>query len=73
MAHEAHWTANNFSDKITIPPPRPDDHPINSIQNGILLNRIMHALFDSYEVAINPNVWLLDLNDFNANTRIGQS
>jgi len=33
-----------------------DSSKINSIQNGLLLRSDVHALFDAYLVAINPDV-----------------
>ncbi|KAG0126285.1 hypothetical protein HOY82DRAFT_587332 [Tuber indicum] len=56
LAYEEHWNESNFSRWITIPPVSEWHGTINSVQNGILLTRDMHALFDSYELSINPDV-----------------
>ncbi|KAG0642747.1 hypothetical protein HOY80DRAFT_881095 [Tuber brumale] len=55
LAYEEHWNENNFSRCITVSPASESEGSINSVQNGILLERTMHALFDSYEISINPD------------------
>ncbi|KAG0633053.1 HNH endonuclease-domain-containing protein [Tuber brumale] len=55
LAYEEHWNKSNFSHWITVPPDSKWHGAINSVQNGILLTRDMHALFDSYELSINPD------------------
>jgi len=54
-------TAANTGDQrfdrwISIPPPQASDGLINSIQNGILLRRDIHTLFDRYQFSVNPDV-----------------
>ena len=56
LAYEAYWNDCGFSKLITVPPVTKSDEPINSPQNGILLNASLHALFESYHVSINPDV-----------------
>jgi len=56
LAYEGHWKANNFGQWITIPPATESAGSINSVQNGMLLRNDIHALFDSYEFSINPDV-----------------
>jgi hypothetical protein len=54
LAYEEHWTANGFGRYITIDPPAGGS--INSVQNGLLLRADIHAMFDGYQVSINPDV-----------------
>ena len=56
LAYEDHWNESNYSRWITVPPTNESDGSIHSVQNGMLLTRDMHALFDGYDVAINPDV-----------------
>lgn len=56
LAYLHHWNANNFGSLISIE--STDGEPINSVQNGMLLRADIHILFDSYEVSINPDVWI---------------
>ena len=58
LAYEENWNNCNFSRWITVPPAFESHGTINSVQNGMLLTRDMHALFDSYQIAINPDVCL---------------
>jgi hypothetical protein len=51
LAYQGHWT---YSPWIEIPAAAGSS--INSVQNGILLRGDIHALYDSYEVSINPDV-----------------
>ncbi|KAI9761129.1 MAG: hypothetical protein M1840_002026 [Geoglossum simile] len=53
LAYEQHWINNNFSRWITILAAK--GGAINSIQNGMLLENTIHALFDSYHISINPD------------------
>ncbi|KAI9877963.1 MAG: hypothetical protein M1830_002331 [Pleopsidium flavum] len=53
LAYKGHWDQYNFCRWITKPPVNGDS--INSVQNGLLLRRDIHGLFDSYEVSINPD------------------
>ncbi|KAG0638146.1 hypothetical protein HOY80DRAFT_968774 [Tuber brumale] len=53
-AHE-HWGHYNLSHWTTVPPASAPHGTINSVQNGILLSRDMHALFDCYQISINPD------------------
>ena len=54
LAYEGYWREQNFSRWITILPANGDS--INSKQNGILLRKDIHSLFDSYFLTINPDV-----------------
>ena len=56
LAYEDHWNKSNYSHWITVPPANEADGSIHSVQNGMLLTRNMHALFDEYGVSINPDV-----------------
>jgi hypothetical protein len=58
LAHEGHWNAHDYGRWITIPSPQGGS--INSVQNGLLLACDIHALFDSYDVSINPDVNMPD-------------
>ncbi len=53
LAYEGHWKEYDYSLWITIPSEK--GVSINSVQNGILLKSDIHQLFDSYELAINPD------------------
>ncbi len=57
IAYEGHWTDYGYSRWITIRPG--SGETINSVQNGILLNSVIHQLFDCYNLSINPDVWIL--------------
>lgn len=54
LGYEGHWTENDFGRWITIP--SASGESINSIQNGMLLDATIHALFDNYDISINPDV-----------------
>jgi len=58
LAFEEYWNDRNFSEWITVPPASESDGTINSVQNGMLLSRDMHALFASHQISINPDVCL---------------
>jgi len=55
LAYEEHWSQRNLGHWITVPPASASHGTINSVQNGILLTRDMHALFDCYQISINPD------------------
>ena len=52
LAYEDHWDQCNYSRWITAPPTNESDGSIHSVQNGMLLTRDIHALFDGYDVPI---------------------
>ena len=54
LAYEGHWLEKGFSRWITFPPAT--EGTINSVQNGILLDATIHALFNTYEFSIDPDV-----------------
>ncbi|KAG0642776.1 hypothetical protein HOY80DRAFT_948802 [Tuber brumale] len=54
-AADEHWGHCNLSHWITVPPASVSHGTINSMQNGILLIRDMHTLFDCYQISINPD------------------
>ena len=54
IAYEGHWRQHNLSRWITILPANGDS--INSKQNGLILRKDMHSLFDNYVLSINPDV-----------------
>ena len=56
LAYEEHWNQLNYARWITIPPANECDGSINSVQNGILLRSDIRDYFDSYDLAINPDV-----------------
>jgi len=56
LAYEGHWKDHNYGRWITIQPDT--GRSINSVQNGMLLDNTIHALFDGYDVSINPDVWI---------------
>jgi hypothetical protein len=56
LAHEGHWIDNNYDRWITIPPEK--GGVINSVQNGLLLRGDIYQLFDSYNLSINPDVYM---------------
>jgi len=56
LALEPFWDQYQFTPKIFALPPREKDHPINSVQNGLLLTRNAHLWFDRYALSINPEV-----------------
>ncbi|OAL37677.1 hypothetical protein AYO20_03184 [Fonsecaea nubica] len=53
LAYEGHWGKHDYSRWITIQPEKGGS--INSVQNGLLLRRDIHSLFDAYLIAINPD------------------
>ncbi|KAF1812074.1 hypothetical protein P152DRAFT_466867 [Eremomyces bilateralis CBS 781.70] len=53
LAYESHWINNDYGRWVSIEPPR--GGTINSVQNGILLDSVMHQLFDNYFISINPD------------------
>ncbi|PUU79003.1 hypothetical protein B9Z19DRAFT_1125724 [Tuber borchii] len=55
LQFEQQWLDKGYSRWITIPPPNESDGTINSVQNGILLGKEIHLLFDSYKLSINPD------------------
>ena len=55
IAYQATWDKQNFSRWINIPAAN-DQHPINSVQNGLLLRSDIHQRFDTFHVSINPDV-----------------
>ena len=56
LAYEGHWIKHGYDRWITI---RPElGGTINSVQNGMLLDSAVHQLFDSYNLSINPDVWM---------------
>ena len=55
IAYKGVWDDQNFSRWITIPAAN-DQHPINSVQNGLLLRSDIHQRFDTFKVSINPDV-----------------
>lgn len=57
LAYKGHWNQYDYGRWITTLPANGDS--INSIQNGLLLRRDIHGIFDSYEISINPDVCTL--------------
>ena len=57
LALEQYWDAYQFTPKLYALPPKETDHPINSVQNGLLFTRNAHLWFDRYAISINPGVW----------------
>ncbi|PUU75871.1 hypothetical protein B9Z19DRAFT_1089387 [Tuber borchii] len=55
LAYEENWNNDNFSQWITVPPDSESHGTINSVQNGMLLTLDMHAMFESYQISINPD------------------
>ncbi|RPA95700.1 hypothetical protein L873DRAFT_1696889 [Choiromyces venosus 120613-1] len=55
LAYERDWNDSGFSHWFTVPPASESDGYINSVQNGVFLAAVMHSLFDSYQISINPN------------------
>ena len=53
LTHEQHWVTHGYDKWITIPG---SSGPITSVQNGMLLKHNMAILFESYLLAINPDV-----------------
>lgn len=56
LAYEGYWLQHDFGRWISIPPVA--GGTINSIQNGMLLDNTIYALFDAYDFSINPDVQL---------------
>ena len=56
LAYEDLWNKSNYSNWTTVPPANESDGSIHSVQNGMLLIRNIHPLFDAYDVSINPDV-----------------
>ena len=59
LAYKDQWNQSNFPSLITIPPASEAAGKINSVQNGLLLRKDIHNLFDNYEFSINPDVFYL--------------
>lgn len=57
-AREQTWVDQNFSRWIsdTSPAEQQGETKIHSVQNGLLLSRDAHALFDEYMVTVNVDV-----------------
>ena len=53
LTHENHWITHGYDKWITIPG---SSGPISSVQNGMLLRADISILFESYDLAINPDV-----------------
>ena len=53
LAYQDHWDRNNY---ISIH--RNTGGSINSVQNGLLLRKDVHTLFDSYVFSVNPDSFL---------------
>jgi hypothetical protein len=56
LAYERFWNDNNFSRWISLEPSQ--GGRINSVQNGLLLRKDVHAWFDAFDISINPDVSL---------------
>ena len=54
LAYEGEWEEQGYGRWITSIPI--SGGTINSVQNGMLLNSSIHQLFDSYHLAVNPDV-----------------
>jgi hypothetical protein len=54
LAYEQYWNDYAYSRWITVP--ATSGGSINSVQNGMLLRDDIHTFFDSYIIAINPDV-----------------
>jgi hypothetical protein len=57
LAYEGYWNQYNFGRWITLPESR--GGLINSVQNGMLLERSLHTPFDTFNISINPDVSIL--------------
>ena len=53
LTHEQHWVTHGYDKWITIPG---SSGPITSVQNGMVLRVDIAVLFESYYLAINPDV-----------------
>lgn len=62
---EGYWLANNFGRWITNADSGNHSAPIDSVQNGLLLQANLHQLFDDYSISVNP-----DVSDFTYYIRI---
>ena len=54
LAHQETWAQDDLQRCITDPSARGD--PMNSVQNGLLLEAGVHRLFDDYFISINPDI-----------------
>ena len=54
LALEKYWIRNDYAQYIDIIPRT--GGPMNSVQNGLLLDRALHTLFDAKSWSINPDV-----------------
>jgi hypothetical protein len=59
FAWEGYWNQHNYGRWITIPPEKEGAGTINSVQNGLLLRKDLHTLFDTYAFSITPDVCIL--------------
>ncbi|MCJ1243591.1 hypothetical protein MMC30_000788 [Trapelia coarctata] len=53
LAYQQHWMDNGYDRWITVQATH--GGPINSVQNGMLLTRDIHSLFDNYLFSIDPD------------------
>ena len=58
LTHERHWVTHGDDKWITIPG---SSGPITSVQNGMLLRSDISTLFESYILAINPDVSIISI------------
>jgi hypothetical protein len=56
LQHESIWINEGLSRWVTNMPNEVGVPRINSTQNGLLLKRDIHYLFDLYMISINPDV-----------------
>ena len=63
LAYEGIWMNHNYGRWISIPPDGEEikGGKINSAQNGLLLRKDIHTLFDFYLFSINPDVCIYTL------------
>jgi hypothetical protein len=62
LAREGHWKQYDLGRWISLLPAK--GGPINSVQNGLLLQSTIHQLFNSYAFSINPEVCIPNLTIF---------
>ena len=56
LEHESIWIHNNYGRWITDMDDAVGISKINSVQNGLLIERGLHSLFDQYLFSVNPDV-----------------
>jgi len=64
LAYKGKWKELKYDSLFDPFTNKSDGYYINSVRNRILLDCTIHRYFDSYEVTINPDVWMASSSSF---------